>query len=439
VNEYAAIEHKLGRRTYFPNTSAAAYFDPQSQTIHIAAFTAPGILDALSRQDLPALRIPLSTMLHEITHWADLVGTLWGREYLKTVYEALRSMPATRVQGREHEFNRFIDLHDRTRRLMMSDYYRVVHASPKAHGPRQPWRISLSAGREFDPFGHLNDNRPIVFARFDDHSDGALIARQPIVVGALLEVNALWSELCTNREVLLAMSATDRLIEQRQFSAENLTQLYRPEFILYTAPALILAMTLQTTDVIETYRLASSVAHVVLNLRNEDFEKLAPPPGMNPWENLFAGFRASRDRGFAYTAICQSASCWVDGRPVEEWLDEALERVGLSSASSIYSAARERMREDVVVNGDDILGRAEKYLLSLGLQVFAMRSIGDTGLSLGRISSGQLPVPPMFDQEGRLIDLSRGAFDASWFPLEELHRRAGSLHTWTQNLRDACR
>ncbi len=57
-------------------------------------------------------------MLHEITHWADLVGTLWGREYLRAVYAALRLLPTISIPGRENEFHRFMDLHDLTRRIV---------------------------------------------------------------------------------------------------------------------------------------------------------------------------------------------------------------------------------------------------------------------------------------------------------------------------------
>ena len=437
--DYAAVERELGKRNYFPNVGEDAYFDPQSLTIHLNRITAAGFADALRRQDLSTLRIQFGTMLHEITHWADLVGTLWGREYLRTVYAALRLMPTTSISGSEHEFHRFVDLHDRTRRMMMSRYFRVVRPSPKPHDYRYPWRLQLSAGREFDPWGQLNDRRPVIFARFDDHSQDEQIARQPIVAGALLEVNAVWSELRTNGALLAEMPEIDRLIETKQFRADRLAQLYNPELTIYTAPAHLLAMTLKTTDINTAYHLASSVAHVVLNLRDEDFDNLTPPDGMKPWENLFAGFRASRDRGFAYAAICQSASQWTAGRLASEWLDEALARVKLGSASSIYATARERMQKDIVVDDSDLLGRAERYVLSLGPGILAMRSVGDTALTPGRVAAERAPVPPMFDHDGRLIDLSSGAFDRSLFPLEELHQRVASLHTWTQNFLGACR
>jgi hypothetical protein len=78
------------------------------------------------------------------------------------------------------------------------------------------------------------------------------------------------------------------------------------------------------------------------------------------------------------------------------------------------------MQDDVVADGSDLLGRAERYLLSLGPGVLAARSAGNTAITPGRVTTERLPVPPMFDQDGRLIDLSSGAFDQSQFPPEEL-------------------
>ena len=52
--------------------------------------------------------------MHEVTHWADLVGTTFGREYLRALYELLQFLPGINASGRESEFHRFIEFHDRT-------------------------------------------------------------------------------------------------------------------------------------------------------------------------------------------------------------------------------------------------------------------------------------------------------------------------------------
>ena len=100
--------------------------------------------------------------------------------------------------------------------------------------------------------------------------------------------------------------------------------------------------------------------------RRRRFREAAPPADFEAWSNLFDGFRASRDRGFAYAVVCACGGRWVEGRDVGEWLDAALAAAGLRSAASITASALARMRTDVVVDEGDSLGRAERYLLSLG-------------------------------------------------------------------------
>jgi hypothetical protein len=192
-------------------------------------------------------------------------------------------------------------------------------------------------------------------------------------------------------------------------------------------------------NAIDAYRLASAVSHVVLNLDDGDFARLAPPADFEAWSNLFDGFRVSRDRGFAYAVVCACGGRWVEGRDLGEWLDAALAAAGLRSAASITAAALARMRTDVVVDEGNPLGRAERYLLSLGERVLEMRSWGDTALTPSRLDQERLPTPPMFDADGETIQLSPNLFDTSRFSPEAHHLAAARLHTWTLNFLNACR
>jgi hypothetical protein len=440
MHDYHAIETVLGPRDFYPNADADAYCDFQSQTIHLNRISRAAFLDDVRERRSSAMRSHLGTMLHEITHWANLIGTLWGREYLRSVYGAMSLIARdAHINGPESEFHRFVDLHDRTRRIMLGRYYRTEHPAPRPHDHRHTWGIQFSSGREFDTSGRVDDARPIVFARLLDNPGGDLIARQPIVAGALLEVNAVWSEIRTNLEVIGAMPVAEQAIEEPLFRSERLDRLYDPGQTVYTAPARLLAQFAGIVNAIDAYRLASAVSHVVLNLDDGDFARLAPPADFEAWSNLFDGFRASRDRGFAYAVVCACGGRWVEGRDLGEWLDAALAAAGLRSAASITAAALARMRTDVVVDEGDPLGRAERYLLSLGERVLEMRSSGDTALTPSRLDQERLPTPSMFDADGEAIQLSPNLFDTSRFSPEAHHLAAARLHTWTLNFLNACR
>lgn len=437
--DYKAIEEELGTREYFPNTSSVAYFDPQSQTIHTNKISRAAFQQALATSNLSTLREHLGTMLHEVTHWADLVATRFGREYLRSVYESLRLLPGINSPGQEGEFYHFIDLHDRARRLMLSRYYRTVNPDAQTHDLKRPWGLQLSAGCEFDPSGRQDRERPIVFARFLDNSSGELVARQPIVVGALLEVNAMWSEMRTTMEVIGAMSEPERTVEQAIYERELRGYIYDPRLTLYTAPAHVLAHFAQITEVATAYRLASAVAHIALNLSSRDFEKLRLPKTMQPWAALFHGLKTSQDRGFAYAIICASGSPWREERVDSEWLDQALTETGLDTASAILSASLASARSTTVRDPGSVLGRAERYLLSLGERILEVRSGGDTALTANRVLRERLVVPPAFDTTGDLFTITAGVFDLEQFSPARMHMMAAQLHTWTQNFITACR
>lgn len=435
---YREIEAKLGKRDYFPNADTVAYFDPQSQTIHLNDISKAAFIDALTKQSVPALRSMLGTMMHEATHWADLIGTLWGRKYICSLYECYRLLPRTNAPGSEFEFHRFVDLHDQERRMMHSRYFRTVHPNPAPHNHRTTWGLTFSAGREFDPSGRPDEGRPIVFAKFLDRTTQEQIARQPIVAGALLEINAMWSEMRTNFELIATLPDDERAMERAMHSQQILGSMYNPNMTLYTAPAHLLAFYAKITDIALGYQLSSDIAHVVLNLSSRHFEALTPPDLMSQWKELFAGFKKSHDCGFAFKVIASLGDQWAEGMSRKSWLNDALHRAGLPSAQQIIDEAAYEMASYSPGELDDPVNAAEGYLLDIGRNVLRIRSSGDTSLTPQRIESEKLPIVPMFDTNGELISMGE-RFDTSKFPPEDLHALSANLATWRRNFMSACR
>ena len=427
-----------GKRDFFPNADTVAYFDPQSQTIHLNQVSKAAYAEALLKQNASALRPMLGTMMHEATHWADLVGTLWGRKYLRCLYECFRLLPRTGTPGSEIEFYRFIDLHDQERRMMHSRYFRTVHPNPAPHDHRTTWGLMFSVGQEFDQSGHPNESRHIVFAKFLDRSTSPQIARQPIVAGALLEINAMWSEMRTNFEIISALPKDERAMEGAMHSRHLLGCMYDPNLTLYTAPAHLLAFYAKVSDVSLAYHLSSEIAHIVLNLGPRHFEPLMPPELMSPWKGSFAGFKASHDCGFAFKVIASVGDQWQDGMDRMVWLNDALRRAGLPPAREILDEAASEMESYTPPAPDDPVNAAEAYLLDIGRDILRSRSNGDTALTPQRIASEGLPVVPMFDTNGDLISIGK-AFDTFKFSPEEVHALSANLATWRRNFMGACR
>ena len=323
--------------------------------------------------------------------------------------------------------------------LMMGRYYRTEDRAARVHDHRNPWGIQFSAGREFDPAGRIDPARPIVFVKLLDNPDGDVIARQPVVAGALLEIGAVWSELRASAEMFDAMEAEERAAALALLNREMLGRIYDPRLTLYSAPAHMLAKFAVLTDPIDAYRLGARLAHLVLNLDAPDFARLAPPDEFAMWSDMFDAFRANRDRGFAFASICACGGALAEGQSDRDWLDAALAAAGLDPSVTILERAHERMRADLVDDAGTAVGVAERYLLDLGERYFAARSPGDPGLSWSRITEAGLPAPPMFDAAEGQIELTPSLFDRSRFSPTALYNAASALHSWTVNLIDGCR
>ena len=321
----------------------------------------------------------------------------------------------------------------------MSQYYRTTTSKPPPHDHRRTWGIQFSAGSEFDVQGRLDPMRPIVFGRFLDRATDALIARQPIVVGALLETNAVWSEISTNIEILRRMQQPERAFEEAAFKRQQLCNLYDPDLTIYTAPVHLLAQFAAVFDSVVAYELASAVSHIVLNLKPDDFFRMKLPDSMRPWEKFSAGFRKERNHGFAYTVICGSCPKWRDNTTVEDWLNDTLKIAGLGPASSIFESAQSEMQSNLRKEQGLQLVDPERYLLELGEHVLKVRSCESTALTPSRIEQANLATPPMFDAEGELIFLKPTIFDVSRFSPKEMYEASWELEKWTQNLLGACR
>ncbi len=258
------------------------------------------------------------------------------------------------------------------------------------------------------------------------------------MTGALLEVNAVWSELVVNQEILGAMSADDRMVEAAIYRRERLATLYSEDLSLYTAPAHMLAHYARIPDLTVAYEFASAVSHLVLNLSATDFQRIRLPATMHGWRDLLPAFKRSANRGFAFGVICAHSRRWTPGTDVLEWLDDALFRAGLGSAQRIYRDAGEVMGRRAA-SGTGVLDEAERYLGEVGAAVFRARSTGDTSYTLRRSWHDNLPVPPLVDMNGDLLRIRPELFDVERFPVEEIGRRAARLHTWTINFLSSCR
>jgi hypothetical protein len=177
----------------FPNQISDGSFTPHSTIVEVGCFQTQRVRDAVEEGNLMPARHDLQVLCHEMTHWFDFFGTVWGREYIGSICRAYRAFE----RGVETEFPNIINLFDKDRQVLSPTYYRFSNAPSAPHSKERPWTIDFVSGAEIDPDGSTREDKPIFMVRFGENPSRRTFARQPVSVGALLEVRAIAAEFGT--------------------------------------------------------------------------------------------------------------------------------------------------------------------------------------------------------------------------------------------------
>lgn len=424
----------------FPNTKELANFTPTSQLIFLNKIRAEDIEEDFKAERFSNLRHSLSTVYHEITHWADTVGTLWGNSYLKKIYSTYDIVPEIGRPGSEVHFHRFVDLHDTTRHLSFSDYYRTAEDNGRRHSLTTPWKISFSCGLEFNSRGRLDEQRPVIFVKFADHYTDKLLVRQPLSIGALLETTATWSELSTQVKTLSELDQDEKMAEEVFIREEYAEQLYRPELTLYSAPVHLLAHYAGIRDSVVAYRIGALLSLVCLNLVGSHFRKLNLPKDLEPWGSRVSAFTKTENIPFAFMCLCMNAPAWGDEITPIDWVNRALSNSGLPSYNEILGHAVKVLRNDSAVCNRSEMAQRQEYLRQLGADWLDWRrDRKNTAIDYSHLSQKHLKTPVIFDASEKPFLLFDSEFNVKLFDPLEMFDQDATLHTETLNFMRACR
>ncbi|GAA0594350.1 hypothetical protein [Paenochrobactrum glaciei] len=430
---------KERRNNQFPNVGRIAHFSPQAQLITLDAYTKDDLAKAMVAQDHEKAAEIYATIAHEITHWADVVGTVWGQGYVKRIYSGYRTLDRRNEPGSEADFPQLIKLYDEGRRLSFPDYYRIVVDNQPPYDPNHPWVIQFSAGLELDTDGQLNQSRPILFVRFLDHFSQRLLLRQPITIAALLETIAMASEYHALYSYIDGKVPEDQKIVTKYNTRTKLLQrLYEPELSLYSAPAHLLAHFCKIRDAIIAYKYASRISHLCLNLTDVHFNGLQLSQPLDDWGELFPAFKAQRDRGFAFAVICSNLAPFSSELDADGWINNALSKSGLPSAEAIMEDAIDVISNNITQSNIFAFDQTETYMLELGFGAAKSR-IKSPLFGLVQSLNTLGVVPPIVDCEGEIVDWPSNKFDFQLFDAEGMVNFDFSLEGYIKNILKGCR
>jgi hypothetical protein len=150
------------------------------------------------------------------------------------------------------------------------------YRQPRAND-RNPWAISASAGFWITPSGTLDQTKPIFFVRFNESLNGPLVARQPMTIGALLELRSIAAEIATFREWLELQPADEQSVARTLFRRNRIAEFYEPELTTYTAAAHFLSVSIREPDFIPVCHHGAALADLCLNASPKQFQRLRHP------------------------------------------------------------------------------------------------------------------------------------------------------------------
>jgi hypothetical protein len=419
------------RWNVIPNRSVLASYSFTTQSIELSDIDSKMLQQAFEGN--VALQRRVSVLLaHEVRHWLDHVGSLWGQTSLCLGYNALHA----RLANDPHELWRVAASRQSGRDARFERYYSTVERPAPPNGV-QHWKYQLSAGVRFDHVGKLDENHPILFTRFS-WTDDTPACRAPISVASLLETAAVDFEYRAEHSFLHTLAEDERQPASERLQQRFLESAYDPGLVEYSVAVHGISNLVKAKSIPEAYELSSALASVALNLTPDHFSKLQIPSGFERWGARNEAFLRNADRGYAFLALAHHAP----KAPVAEvrgWLSETLDAAGLPPLDQIKKDAQEamgRLRCDLV---DGPFAEIRDRQLEVGSTlfedhgpVFRFKEVFD------RLSRLDFPLPPIF-LGGDLTIVGDGAVeDWSVSPIYAQMDRMYSAYSECDEFLDAC-
>lgn len=352
----------------FPNLEQEAEYNQLFQIIQFNYISEPEFSKIQSEGIDETNYLTAGTIRHELTHYWDHIGTLWGQKNLILLFNALNAY----ATGNIEEYWRIKTLHQQCRRDVFSPYYTEVYKEHQGTF-NQPWTTKVSSGVRFDANGKVDYQLPLLFVRCYK-SDGTELARTPLCVASLLETNAVFEEYKLKSAFISQLDGEKSKNENELLHGDIESFFYATDLALYNVAAHLVAKTHGLTDAIEIYRLASALSSISLNLPDESINGIRIKVLFD--EKLDERLRAmadNGDRGFAYYRLNENLADQFRGEPYS--IHHVLEASGLPD----FDALELKIIEIMTLNAREItpgpFNWLGQMLLNYGTRLFTKRGI----------------------------------------------------------------
>lgn len=318
-----------------PQTSTLGSLDPHTFVLELPETSKAGLeLSLAGRDDGSVAQIHA----HELRHFDDLVGTVWGQGYLDLLFRAYDAM--LHRPSAELAYPELLRLFDADRAILFPSYYKYVMPGAPVGSAADRWSMAFSTGTRIRPDGAADESDPILFVRFD--KGNVHVARQPLTVGSLLELRAIGCEMGPLARSLARLPSADAVVEERLRSRELLSAIYDPELTTYSVGAHVAARALGQEDLAAMLDAGFKVAGLALNLTGNSFGRLRPAErfAREMGRGRQRAFGIRRDRGYAYATLLFHMRGVAGELVGEQVVAATLARAGLRPMDELHAGAR---------------------------------------------------------------------------------------------------
>lgn len=372
----------------FPNIDTLGYYDALTQTITLNSVEKAHIL-ALGKKDFTASHKEFYKLFtHELSHWLDHLSTYWGTKFLFNIYLALTA----RMNENIEEFPNIMSLWKEIQKNRMSSYFTHIAAITGEVINVRPWKYSTTAGKRFDSDGKIDNTKPIFFVRFSNTSD-EYIARIPLTIVSLLETNAILSEFLYDQFYINTLSDNEKLIEISLFDQNTISWVYNPNLLEYSVATHLVANKINNKEIISSYKLASKIATLTLNVPNGLYDLISTPESLKVFGDLNTNFKKNRDPGYLYAILIENG---IEKNINFEDTDAILIASGLPNSNEINDLLNnhyDQLISKAIFTFHDSLKERFFYLVSTGKELFNKRGIDGINYDSNNIIFDGKPLP----------------------------------------------
>lgn len=376
----------------FPNSKKIASYDPFNQWIDLSSFDAKDFpLGGFAELKTKEQVFKLAVFTHEMTHWFDHIGTLWGQQNLVRLFNALNARATESLS----EFWRIKYYYDFCKKDTYNDYFLEQYSSING-SVFQRWKYQITSGIKFNSIGNLDYDRPILMVRFSSHDDKPVV-RIPVTIASILETNAIFQEV---KAKIAGSNMISDIVEKnialREFTDDIKNLLYNSSLVLYNVNTHLYANLRRLNDILQALQDSSQIGNFVLNFPDSYYDKIKViKSGDNSFDDRLPKFISSKDKGFLYYCLINNLVVGAGNKEVT--LENLLSSSDLGDSETLDSSIKDEMGKNLNNLIDGPFYNIAKALIEQGIELYKQRGLmGNNSNSFDSFVSMKLKPKLMF-------------------------------------------